>query len=135
MTIEIALPPIKWEAEAFPVEFWDDRQPPEGGWQEPCKLGDHKWTLEINGFENSFDLVCVDPCSEEKLATYNPQGLTPGCCSWAAEYILTTLGPFTLQGATDCPKRGYNDSGSHGYGCDCDHWVEIVEEVCPTRSS
>lgn len=66
------------------------------------------------------------PGGPEKLAMVEPDGTMNGC-ELDGEWLSVEIGPFTLGWDTDCPKQGYNDSGSHGYGCDCDHWVSIVE--------
>lgn len=99
-----------------------DRPMPEGGWRKACRIEDHNWKVEIEA--GSFHLTCVDPCTEEKVGEMEP-GVIPGC-HLDPEYLIAEFGPFRLRWVTDCPKRGWNDSGSHGYGCDCDHWAEVI---------
>jgi hypothetical protein len=106
--------------ETFPLP---ERQEPEGGWRPTCRVEDHTWQIELEA--GSFYLVCLDAHTEAELDEMEPNGPYPGC-QVESEYILGEVGPFKLRWVTEYPRQGYNDSGSHGSGCDCDHWLEPV---------
>lgn len=99
---------------------------PEGGWRPTCRVEDHRWKVRCEA--GSVYLECLDPHSEEELNLMRPDGTNPGCIV-GAENLLVEFGPLTLRWETDCPRRGYNDSGSHGHGCDCDYWLTVVENT------
>lgn len=108
----------------FSTDPRSDRPEPEGGWKPVCKIEDHRWKVRCES--GSFSLECVDAHTEEQIADMEPKGTIPGC-HLDSEDLIAEFGPFTLRWDTECPKKGYNDSGSHGYNCDCDSWVVVVE--------
>src|ERR1700747_2374151 len=115
---------IEWDFSPSPsiwVESFD-LKPPEGGWKPVCCLEDHTWQIEFDGADGNFHLICIDAHTEEQIAEMEPNGISPSCYL-SQEYLSGQTPPFKLKWVTDCPRRGYNDSGSHGSSCDCDYWV------------
>lgn len=100
------------------VEPVPERTEPEGGWQPACKVQDHLWKIECDA--GHLGLVCVDPCSEEKLDTYDLAGMTPGCLL-DAEMVGGETPPFKLKYIDDSTPSG--PWGPAEYG----GWFEPVQ--------
>ncbi len=112
--------PLRFEVDHAPVP--PDREPPEGGWQPHCKVQDHLWKVEFDG-PGGVSLVCVDPCSEEKLASYEPNGVIPGCDLCDLEELGGETEPFKLRWHDDSVPS--TPAGPAEYG----GWFEVVNDA------